>query len=102
MRPPGFAHRANEEPAPARTTHRRAATRRAPSWSPRARSDEEAWDHVTDRLEQTYRRDTLLVTNTGPRGEGYTYCTRCGLIEPTHGATGIVAGPHTEAVPRRA
>jgi hypothetical protein len=25
----------------------------------------------------------LLVTNTGPRGEGYSYCTLCGLIGPT-------------------
>ncbi|TMR40480.1 DEAD/DEAH box helicase [Actinomadura geliboluensis] len=99
MRPPGFAHRANDDPgtspddAPAKSYATRA---KLVAEGP---EEEEAWDHVTDRLEQTYRRDTLLVTNTGPRGEGYTYCTRCGLIEPTKGATGIVSGTHPKPYP---
>ncbi|MBF4562684.1 DEAD/DEAH box helicase [Microbacterium sp. VKM Ac-2870] len=99
MRPPGFAHRANDDPgtspddAPANSYATRA---KLVAEGPER---EEAWDHVTPRLEQTYRRDTLLVTNTGPRGEGYTYCTKCGLIEPSHGSTGIVAGPHAKPFP---
>ena len=90
MRPPGFAHRANETPGPARTTPQRTATPRAPSSSPRARRTRTPGTDVTDRIQQTYDRDTLLVTNTGPRSEGYTYCTRCGLIEPTARPTGAV------------
>lgn len=99
MRPPGFAHRANDEPGTS------ADDAPANSYATRAKlvaegpEEEQAWDHVTPRLEQTYRRDTLLVTNTGPRREGYTYCTRCGLIEPTKGATGIVAGTHPKPYP---
>ena len=99
MRPPGFAHRATQEPgtspddAPANSYATRA---KLVAEGP---SEEGAWDHVTDRLDQTYRRDTLLVTNTGPRSEGYNYCTRCGLIEPTKGATGIVAGSHKKPYP---
>ena len=99
MRPPGFAHRVNEDPgtspddAPANSYATRA---KLVAEGPQ---EEEAWDHVTDRLEQTYRRDTLLVTNTGPRSEGYTYCTRCGLIEPTKGATGVVVGTHPKPYP---
>lgn len=99
MRPPGFAHRANDEPgtspddAPANSYATRA---KLVAEGP---EEEEAWDHVTDRLEQTYRRDRLLVTNTGPRSEGYSYCTRCGLIEPTKGATGVVSGTHPKPYP---
>jgi hypothetical protein len=99
MRPPGFAHRASDDPS---TTPDDGPPN---SYATRAKlvaegpEEEEAWDHVTDRLEHTYRRDTLLVTNTGPRSEGYTYCTRCGLIEPTKGATGIVGGTHRKPYP---
>ena len=99
MRPPGFAHRAGDEPgtspddAPANSYATRA---KLVAEGP---EEESAWDHVTNRLEQTYRRDTLLVTNTGPRSEGYTYCTLCGLIEPTKGATGIVSGTHPKPYP---
>lgn len=99
MRPPGFAHRVNDDPG---TSPDDAP---ATSYATRAKlvaegpEEDSAWDHVTDRLEQTYRRDTLLVTNTGPRGEGYSYCTRCGLIEPTKGATGIVVGSHSKPYP---
>jgi len=99
MRPPGFAHRALDEPgtspddAPANSYATRA---KLVAEGP---SEESEWAHVTDRLEQTYRRDILLVTNTGPRSEGYNYCTKCGLIEPTANATGIVAGSHKKPYP---
>lgn len=99
MRPPGFAHRVNDDPG---TSPDDAPTN---SYATRAKlvaegpEEETAWAHVTDRLEQTYRRDTLLVTNTGPRGEGYTYCRNCGLIEPTKGATGVVVGTHPKPYP---
>ena len=46
-----------------------------------------------------YRRDDLLVTNTGPRGEGYTYCTLCGMIEPTASAAGNATGTHPKPYP---
>lgn len=99
MRPPGFAHRALDEPG---TSPDDAP---AISYATRAKlvaegpSEETEWDHVTERLEQTYRRDTLLVTNTGPRSEGYNYCAKCGLIEPTARATGIVFGSHKKPYP---
>jgi ATP-dependent helicase YprA (DUF1998 family) len=99
IRPPGFAHPASKDPgtspddAPARSYATRAKLM-APG-----PTEEAAWQHVTDRLEQTYRRETLLVTNTGPRSEGYTYCTRCGLIEPTATASGVVMGTHRKPYP---
>lgn len=99
MRPPGFAHRAGEEPgtspddAPANSYATRA---KLVAEGPK---EDSSWSRLTTRLEQTYRRDTLLVTNTGPRGEGYTYCTLCGVIEPTKNATGVVSGTHPKPYP---
>ena len=99
MRPPGFAHPASKDPgtSPDDTPARSYATR-AKLMAP-GPTEESAWQRVTDRLEQTYRRETLLVTNTGPRNEGYTYCTRCGLIEPTASASGVIMGTHKRPYP---
>jgi len=99
MRPPGFAHPVKKPPgtspddAPARSYATRAKL------SAEGPADASKWSHLTPRLEQTYRRDTLLVTNTGPRGEGYSYCTICGLIEPTATASGVVASTHKKPYP---
>jgi ATP-dependent helicase YprA (DUF1998 family) len=101
MRPPGFAHPVTKEPgtspddAPAK------------SYATRAKlvaegGDASLWAQVTDRLQQIYQRSTLLVTNTGPKSEGYNYCTICGLIEPTKQATGEVFGAHKKPFPDEA
>ena len=46
-----------------------------------------------------YTRQHLLVTNRGPREEGYTYCTKCGLIEPTALPKGVVGAAHRKPYP---
>lgn len=56
--------------------------------------DANLWQSVTDRVRQNFDRQTLLVSNTGPRNEGYTFCTWCGLIEPTAMPTPLLAGTH--------
>ena len=43
----------------------------------------------------------LLVTNRGPREEGYTYCTICGLVEPTAIPRTTVGGAHQKPYPDR-
>lgn len=99
IRPPGFAHRVDVDPgtspddAPALSYATRAKLM-APG-----PTDDAAWQRVADRVSQTYRREPLLVTNSGPRKEGFTYCTRCGLIEPTASALGVVAGTHRKPFP---
>jgi hypothetical protein len=99
MRPPGFAHPVGKDPgtspddAPARSYATRA---KLVAEGP---VDASKWQHLTGGLQQTFRRDTLLVTNTGPRGEGYSYCTLCVLIEPTALATGGVSGTHKKPYP---
>lgn len=99
MRPPGFAHRSK---TPAGTSPDDSP---AISYATRAKLlvsgplDEAIWDEVTPRLIQTYDRARLLVTNTGPEGEGYSMCVRCGLVEPTATATPLVSGTHPKPYP---
>ena len=99
MRPPGFAHRTK---TPAGTSPDDSP---AISYATRAKLlvsgplDEATWIEVTPRLIQTYNRARLLVTNTGPEGEGYSMCTRCGLIEPTATETPLVSGSHPKPYP---
>jgi hypothetical protein len=99
MRPPGFAHPAYEDPgtSPDDSPARSYATRA--KLSATGQDDKSEWKQVTDRLEETYRRDELLVTNTGPKREGYNYCTKCGLIEPTANASGVTVGSHKKPFP---
>lgn len=83
MRPPGFAHphtweeetSPDDQPALSYATRAKLIAAGPP--------DSAEWQGVTDRIACHYERTQLLVTNTGPRGEGYSYCTLCGLIGPT-------------------
>ncbi|NMM24053.1 MAG: DUF1998 domain-containing protein [Phycicoccus sp.] len=99
MRPPGFAHRVSEAPG---TSPDDAP---AVSYATRAKLVNEGpegdskWTTITDRVRQAYERSILLVTNTGPKNEGYNYCTKCGLIEPTSLAAGEVFGTHKKPFP---
>jgi ATP-dependent helicase YprA (DUF1998 family) len=99
MRPPGFAHRVNKDPG---TSPDDAP---AVSYATRAKlvnegpEEESQWTTIADRVTQAYDRSILLVTNTGPKNEGYNYCTKCGLIEPTSQASGDVFGTHKKPFP---
>ena len=99
IRPPGFAHPYTKEEGTSPDDQP------AKSYATRAKliasspADPERWSQVTDRLRLHYERAFLLVTNTGPRHEGYTYCFRCGLIEPTALPSSRVYAPHTKPYP---
>lgn len=99
LRPPGFAHPTNVPPGTSPDD--------APpnSYATRAKliadgpADESLWESVTERINQNFDRQTLLISNTGPRNEGYTFCTWCGLIEPTALPTPTLAGTHPKPYP---
>jgi ATP-dependent helicase YprA (DUF1998 family) len=97
--PPGFAHPQSweEETSPDDQPVRSYATRAKLVAS--GPIDPGKWRTVTPRIREHYARRPLLVTNTGPRLEGYTYCTRCGLIEPTAIPSSTVAGNHPKPYP---
>jgi ATP-dependent helicase YprA (DUF1998 family) len=99
IRPPGFAHpQALEEGTSPDDQPARSYATRAKLVAP-GPADPASWEPVTPRIRQYYDRTHLLVTNTGPRREGYTYCTRCGRIEPTAIPTGSVVGTHPKPYP---
>lgn len=99
MRPPGFAHPVttaegtSPDDQPARSYATRAKLRMpSPTDSPR-------WNRLSGQIRICDLRGPLLVTNRGPREKGYTYCTRCGLIEPSVLPEGSVAGVHKKPYP---
>jgi ATP-dependent helicase YprA (DUF1998 family) len=99
LRPPGFAHPVSKEEGtspddqPARSYATRAKlTMHTPT-------DEAKWTKLNDHIRVYYTRQHLLVTNRGPREEGYTYCTKCGLIEPTALPKGVVGAAHRKPYP---
>jgi ATP-dependent helicase YprA (DUF1998 family) len=99
LRPPGFAHPVFKEEGttpddqPARSYATRAKlTMPTPP-------DEAKWVKLNDHVRVYSTRQHLLVTNRGPREEGYTYCTKCGLIEPTALPNGIVGAAHRKPYP---
>ena len=99
LRPPGFAHpvdkregtSSDDQPAKSYATH---AKLLAPTSQVRDR-----WTTLNPRLRIYGMRDHLLVTNRGPRGEGYTYCRRCGRIEPSALPVSSVLGAHRKPYP---
>lgn len=99
LRPPGFAHPVSKEEGtspddqPARSYATRAKlTMHTPP-------HESKWTRLNDYIRVHYTRQHLLVTNRGPREEGYTYCTKCGLIEPTALPKGEVGAAHRKPYP---
>ncbi|RJX20735.1 MAG: DEAD/DEAH box helicase [Desulforudis sp.] len=99
LRPPGFAHPVGKEEGtspddqPARSYATRAKlTMPTPP-------DESKWNKLNANIRIHNTRQHLLVTNRGPREEGYTYCTKCGLIEPTALPKGVVGAAHRKPYP---
>ena len=99
LRPPGFAHPVSREEgtSPDDQPTRSYATRAKLTMA--TPSDPEKWTDLNERIRKHYARDYLLVTNRGPRDEGYSYCTRCGLIEPTATRNGQVGTDHRKPFP---
>jgi hypothetical protein len=99
LRKPGFAHPVSkpEGTSPDDQPARSYATRaKLTAVTPIAEAN---WSVLNDRIRVHYIRDHLLVTNRGPREEGYKYCIKCGLIEPTAIPSGTVGAAHKKPYP---
>jgi hypothetical protein len=100
MRPPGFAHPSfidpdlstDDEPARSIATKARLSV---PS------PHEPEWTTLDSagRVRIKTMREHLLVTNRGPKNEGYRYCLDCGLIEPVSARDKIVTPSHRKPYP---
>lgn len=98
LRPPGFAHPVfkSEGVSPDDQPPKSYATR-AKLTAPTPVDDGD-WTEVNERLRSFPTRQFLLVSNRGPRDQGYTYCTKCGAIEPTV-TSKTLAGSHPKPYP---
>ena len=99
LRPPGFAHPVDVEEltSPDDMPEISYATRAKLTMD--TPDEEAAWLPINDRARVLRSRQHLLVSNTGPRKDGYTYCTKCGRIEASTERSPKVTGPHLKPYP---
>ncbi len=99
LRPPGFAHPVDvkEVTSPDDMPETSYATRAKLTMGT---PDESAgWTKINNRVRILADRQHLLVTNTGPRKDGYTYCTVCGRIESSHEREPKLGSAHRKPYP---
>jgi ATP-dependent helicase YprA (DUF1998 family) len=99
FRPPGFAHPLDKEPvstpdAPNETAYATRAKLIMPTPGP-----ETGWLRIGERVRAFPTRKELLVSNTGPDGDGYSYCVACGRIETAVDAEVNLHQPHSRPYP---
>lgn len=105
LRPPGFAHPVNIDPQSSSDDQPdRSYASRAKLSAPAPADDEAGWLHPCDLIAVYPDRKELIVTNRGPRDEGYRYCTSCGRIAPyseqgNSKDTVKLDGPHSTPYP---
>ncbi len=99
LRPPGFAHPVDTEEvtSPDDIPETSYATRAKLTMDTPDESD--AWTIINERLRVLPSRKHLLVSNTGPKKDGYTYCTKCGRIEATAAHSHELHGSHLKPYP---
>ena len=99
LRPPGFAHPVDTEEvtSPDDMPETSYATRAKLTMN--TPDDGDAWSVINERLRVLPSRTHLLVSNTGPKRDGYTYCTKCGRIEATAARSHELHGTHLKPYP---
>ena len=99
FRPPGFAHPLDKPPVTAPDTpNETACATRAKLIMPTP-APETGWINVGERIRAFPTRKKLLVSNTGPDGEGYNYCVACGRIETPVDPEVNLFQPHSRPYP---
>ena len=99
LRPPGFAHPIDieEVTSPDDMPETSYATRAKLTMG--TPDDSAGWTSVNDRIRVLTDRQYLLVSNTGPKSDGYTYCTKCGRIESSYEHDPKLTGTHRKPYP---
>ena len=95
LRPPGFAHPIDIEEVTSPDDMPKTSYATRAKLTMGTPDDAADWAPVNDRIRVLTDRQHLLVSNTGPNRDGYTYCTKCGRIESSvdHGSKLIGAHP---------
>jgi ATP-dependent helicase YprA (DUF1998 family) len=99
LRPPGFAHAIDVEEvtSPDDMPETSYATRAKLTMN--TPPDAEKWTRVNDRTRVLRERKHLLVSNAGPKRDGYSYCVKCGRIEASSNPTPLLSAPHRKPFP---
>lgn len=99
LRPPGFAHPidAEEVTSPDDIPETSYATRAKLTMG--TPEEGAGWLPINDRIRVLSARDHLLVSNAGPKQDGYTYCVKCGRIESTTDPAPKLLRPHRKPFP---
>ena len=99
LEPPGFAHPIDVEEvtSPDDSPETSYATRA--KLIKETPADTSKWTRVNDQTRVLKEREHLLVSNTGPRRDGYSYCVKCGRIEASCDPTPLLSGPHRKPFP---
>ena len=101
LRPPGFAHPIDKaaETSPEAIPQASYATRAKLTMG--TPGEDEPWLPLNARIRVHRGREHLLVSNSGPRRDGYAYCVRCGRIESEASPTKEIMEEHRVPYPAR-
>ena len=99
LRPPGFAHPVDvpEVTSPDDMPETSYATRA--KLTMQTPSTDGRWVQINERIRALSDRQHLLVSNTGPRHDGYSYCVKCGRIEASSEHTPLLFATHRKPYP---
>ena len=98
FRPPGFAH-AWKHPAPSVPDEPNETAYATRAKLVMTADGTEVGTAITANLRGLATRQHLLVSNSGPEGEGYDYCTHCGRIEASSSPAMLLSQPHALPYP---
>ena len=99
LRPPGFAHPVDVEEVTSPDDMPETSYATRAKLTMQTPSDDSKWTQVNERVRVLKERKHLLVSNTGPKRDGYTYCVKCGRIEASSDPTPLLAAPHRKPYP---
>jgi hypothetical protein len=99
LRPPGFAHPIDVEEVTSPDDMPETSYATRAKLTMQTPPEEAKWTQVNDRVRVLKERKHLLVSNTGPKREGYSYCVKCGRIEASSDPTPLLAAAHRKPYP---
>ncbi|MFN4163584.1 MAG: DEAD/DEAH box helicase [Ferrovibrio sp.] len=99
LRPTGFAHPIDVEEVTSPEDMPEASYATRAKLTMQTPTDADRWVGVNDRIRVLASREHLLVSNTGPKDEGYSYCVKCGRIEASSAKETLLAAEHAKPYP---
>lgn len=99
LRPPGFAHPVGVEEVTSPDDMPETSYATRAKLTMETPSEAARWLQVNERVRILADRPHLLVSNTGPKGDGYSYCVKCGCIEASSEQTPLLSAPHRKPFP---